>query len=173
MIHGHVGTGEIFGSGKRLDNQNLEVENLENSSGSDNNIEQLEVSIENGQNGTVNTNANYASGANNTRNGNDNNSNDARDPSLAANANYPSFINDASDNGGASDADADEIFHAKAEERRQTEIRAAKRSIETNLVSSSRGNLSSALHSYSKRRFIRPPVSPSLRQWEACFLFLR
>ncbi len=47
-----------------MDNHNLEVENLESSSGSDNNIEQLEVSIENGQNGTVNTNANYASGAN-------------------------------------------------------------------------------------------------------------
>ncbi len=40
-------------------------------------------------------------------------------------------------------------------------------------ASSSRGISPSALHSYSKRRFIRPPVSPSLRQWGACFLFLR
>ena len=39
--------------------------------------------------------------------------------------------------------------------------------------SSSRGKTPSALHSYSKRRFIRPPVSPTLRQWEAGFLFLR
>ncbi len=67
----------------------------------------------------------------------DNNSNNARATSVADYANDPSLINAANDtnvNGGASDADADEMIHAQDEERRQAELRAAKRSIETNLV---------------------------------------
>ena len=39
--------------------------------------------------------------------------------------------------------------------------------------SSSRGVFPSDLHSYSKRRFIRPLVSLSLRQWEVLVGFLR
>jgi hypothetical protein len=40
-------------------------------------------------------------------------------------------------------------------------------------TSSSRGIFPSDLHSYSKRRFSGPPVSPALRQWEAPVGFLR
>jgi hypothetical protein len=67
----------------------------------------------------------------------DNNPNDARATSVADDANDPSLINaanDTNDFGDDSDADADEMIHAQAEEHRQAEIRAAKRSIETNLV---------------------------------------
>ncbi len=39
-------------------------------------------------------------------------------------------------------------------------------------ASSSRGVFPSDLHSYSKRRFSGPPVSPPLRQWEAPVGFL-
>jgi len=39
--------------------------------------------------------------------------------------------------------------------------------------SSSRGIFPSDLHSYSKRRFSGPPVSPPLRQWEGPVDFLR